>query len=360
MSSHPAPTPAEVFPPGEFLRDELEERGWTETEFAEILGRPAQAVSEILNGKKEITAETAVSLGDALGTSGELWLNLQATYRLHQVRATSPETTPVMRRARLRALVPVRELQKLDWLPDTDNLDDLESSVCELLEIASPNDEPRFAVAARRSNDGSAFSPEQVAWIARVRRLAEKHDVEQFDVGRLRQLAEQMARRIRDPYDLAELRGWLGHCGVVLVVEQPTRGSKIDGVVMFDAYGRPVIGLTTRGDRMDSFVFTLLHEIAHLVSGHVAIDEVKLDENLLDEHDVDIEVEANDLAGQWIFPEGLTVGPPKPRMPKILAIAREHGVHPCFVIGRLQKDGVLNWGDLRRNIPKVRPYVEFG
>ena len=45
-------TPAEVFPAGEYLRDELDERGWTVTEFAEILGRPVQAVSEILNGKK--------------------------------------------------------------------------------------------------------------------------------------------------------------------------------------------------------------------------------------------------------------------------------------------------------------------
>ena len=44
-------TPAEVFPAGEYLRDELDERGWTVTEFAAILGRPVQAVSEILNGK---------------------------------------------------------------------------------------------------------------------------------------------------------------------------------------------------------------------------------------------------------------------------------------------------------------------
>ena len=38
MSNHPA----HAFPPGEYLRDELEERGWTVTEFAEIIGRPIQ------------------------------------------------------------------------------------------------------------------------------------------------------------------------------------------------------------------------------------------------------------------------------------------------------------------------------
>ena len=45
---------AEVFPAGEYLRDELDERGWTVTEFAEVLARPVQVVSEILYGKKGV------------------------------------------------------------------------------------------------------------------------------------------------------------------------------------------------------------------------------------------------------------------------------------------------------------------
>ena len=69
-------TPGEAFPPGEYLRDELEERGWTGEEFAEIIGRPVQTVSEILNGRKQIVSETALAIADALGTSAELWVNL--------------------------------------------------------------------------------------------------------------------------------------------------------------------------------------------------------------------------------------------------------------------------------------------
>ena len=83
-------TPAEVFPPGEYLRDELEERGWSVTEFAEISGLALQAVSEILNAKREITTETALAISEALGTSSEVWLNLQAAYLLHQGRSRSP------------------------------------------------------------------------------------------------------------------------------------------------------------------------------------------------------------------------------------------------------------------------------
>jgi HTH-type transcriptional regulator/antitoxin HigA len=76
------PRPAEAFPVGEYLSDELRERGWAVVEFAEILGRPFQAVSEILNGHKEITPTTAKEIAAATGTSAETWLRLQDTYRL--------------------------------------------------------------------------------------------------------------------------------------------------------------------------------------------------------------------------------------------------------------------------------------
>lgn len=93
---------AEAFPPGEYLRDELDARGWTVTEFAEIIGRPIQAVSEILNGKKEITTETALAIAEALGTTPELWLNLQTNHRLLEQRSKEDHgarLTPVARRA---------------------------------------------------------------------------------------------------------------------------------------------------------------------------------------------------------------------------------------------------------------------
>lgn len=88
MTSRPV---AEVFPPGDFVREELEARGWSQTHLAEIIGRPIQTVNMIINGKKAITAETALQLAKALGTSAELWMNLEATYRLARARAAEPD-----------------------------------------------------------------------------------------------------------------------------------------------------------------------------------------------------------------------------------------------------------------------------
>ena len=352
--------PAEVFPPGEFLRDELADRGWAEGEFAEIIGRPVQAVSEILNGKKEITPETAVAIGAALGTSAEMWLNLQTTYRLHQIRSDKePVTGPVQLRAKLRSLVPVRELQKRAWLPATDNIDELQRAVCDLLGIGSIDEEPLFAVAARRSNADVEFTPEQTAWVARIERLGSARVSRSYDPVGLKDLAVGLVRRLEGPQDLGQLHQWLADCGVALVIELPLRNSKMDGVVSFST-GSPIIGLSTRGDRMDSLVFTLLHEIGHLTLGHVSPGELRIDEDVDAADGSDREHQANEAAAHWIFdqPPLLPDGDLSPRI--LLDTARALGVHPCFLIGRLQKEGRLDWSDYRRTIPRVRPFVKLG
>jgi plasmid maintenance system antidote protein VapI len=46
---------AEAFPPGEYLKDELNARRWTQTQFATIIGRPIQVVNQIIKGRKAIT-----------------------------------------------------------------------------------------------------------------------------------------------------------------------------------------------------------------------------------------------------------------------------------------------------------------
>lgn len=67
---------------GELLADELAARGWTQTVFAEVLGRPLQFVNEVLNGKKELTRESAMQVAAALGTSPEIWLRVQDEFHL--------------------------------------------------------------------------------------------------------------------------------------------------------------------------------------------------------------------------------------------------------------------------------------
>lgn len=73
--------------PGEILQEEfLKPLGITQTKLAAHLGWAHAKVNEIINGKRGITPEAALSLADAFGTSPDVWLNLQKNYELWKAK----------------------------------------------------------------------------------------------------------------------------------------------------------------------------------------------------------------------------------------------------------------------------------
>jgi addiction module HigA family antidote len=68
--------------PGEILADELQELNMSAAELARTLHVPTNRISQILAGRRAITADTALRLGQWLGTGPELWMNLQKSYEL--------------------------------------------------------------------------------------------------------------------------------------------------------------------------------------------------------------------------------------------------------------------------------------
>jgi addiction module HigA family antidote len=66
--------------PGEILVDELEELSVSPTELSRQIRVPANRISQIINGKRAITGDTALRLGHWFGTSPQFWMNLQALY----------------------------------------------------------------------------------------------------------------------------------------------------------------------------------------------------------------------------------------------------------------------------------------
>ena len=71
--------------PGEILRTEfLEPMGISQVELAKRMKVPIQRVNTLVNGKRDITAETAILLGRVLKTSSEFWMNLQVAHDLYK------------------------------------------------------------------------------------------------------------------------------------------------------------------------------------------------------------------------------------------------------------------------------------
>jgi addiction module HigA family antidote len=72
--------------PGEILADELAELEKTPTELARLLHVPANRISQLIAGKRSLTADTALRLEKWLGVSAAFWMNLQKRYELDIAR----------------------------------------------------------------------------------------------------------------------------------------------------------------------------------------------------------------------------------------------------------------------------------
>ena len=138
----------------------------------------------------------------------------------------------------------------------------------------------------------------------------------------------------------ARARDYLLEQGIVLVVEPQIAGLKLDGAA-FLVSGVPVIGMTLRRDTIDNFWFTLMHEVAHIILHYRAGLSVGFfDDTEIVEVD-EVEKEANDFASnmlisseRWKRSPARISKTPEP----IEKFARELGIHPAIVFGRIQKE----------------------
>ena len=347
-----------LLPVGQILSMELEHRGWTQADFAAVIDRPTQFVSEIISGKKEITRESAAQIGAATGHKPGYWLALQDNYLLYQHTkdsATQRELRDVSRRARLNALAPVPLLIKRKILCGR-TLDEQEAEIMKLYGLRDINDDPSFAIAAKRSNTKEEFSTLQLAWVACIRRAAmERMPSAKYSAARLRRLAAELPRMLTSPGKFRDLPAVFAEAGVRLVYVEALPGAKIDGCTLF-LDGIPVIGLSGRGKRMDKILFALLHEIAHLLSEHVrpGQEEMIVEEVEQQTPEDACEEAANQLAKSWILPQPLPPARERINQAWVTRVAEERGLAPIVVVGQLQNSGRLDW---RSTLAKKAPTV---
>jgi HTH-type transcriptional regulator / antitoxin HigA len=350
--------PAEVFPPGEFIREELEARGWTQGDLAQIMDRPLRLINELIAGKKQITPETARGLSKAFGDGDPLyWMNLDAAYRLRQLEPDEDES--VDRRAKLYSLFPVRELMKRKWIEPSKNLDVIEHRVCRFFRIKNLDEQPVFAHAAKavQYDERTAL---QWAWLYRAKELAEGTHSAPYSEGKLRDVLAKLRSLLMAPEEIRQVPHILAEAGVRLVIVEFLPGAKIDGAT-FWLNDIPVIALSIRFDRVDNFWFVLRHEIEHVLNrdGLVTID-IELVERLQRKETLPPEeVRANVAAAEFLVPRSeldgfITRVRPLYSEQRILLFAKRIGVHPGLVIGQLQFRDEVPYTHFHKHLVKIR------
>ena len=353
--------PAEVSLPGDYIKMELDARGWTQADLAEILGRAYQTISDIINGKCGITPETATGLAAAFGTTAQVWMNLQTSYDLwHASRRGN--TGNVSRRAQLYSLAPVAQMIKRGWIKGSNNVEVLEQQILEFFEIESLGEKPRlFKHAARKSTSYQMEPPPALqAWLFRAKHLARIVNAGLFSEASLEKVLGQLKQLRDSPEELRHVPQILAEGGIRFMVIEPLPQTKIDGACLWLDDRSPVMALSLRYDRIDWFWHTLVHELAHIGNRDgdqwddlfgEPIGARPKSERAADLFAVEYLVPQDDIE------EFIARIRPLYSKPKILQFAVRMGVHPGIIVGQLQHRTEIGWTHCRDLLAKVRHIV---
>jgi len=361
--------PAETFPPGEFIKEELEARGWTQDDLADILGRPVRTVNELVTGKRGITPETAKGLGEAFGTSAQLWMNLESSYRLSLTY--SPNHKIVARRAALYDQAPVRLMIKRGWIDDSKNVDILEKYISNFF-LSNMTQKPQFLehVVARKSTSYSKLGPLQAAWLYRAYHLVNAVSVNNYRKATFLRALEQLKTFIPNPEDIRRIPKVLADTGVKLIIIEPLPQSKIDGA-SFWIDNSPIVVLSLRYDRIDWFWYTLIHELVHIkredgknnanfVLDTNLVGEVREVREEKDRPSYEIETDketTNYLIDQQELDFFIARTQPLFSKNKIIGFANRLSTHPGVVVGQLQHRQEISYAHNREMLVKVRKLI---
>ena len=357
---------AEAFPPGEFIKDELEARDWTQDVLAEITGIPAPVISNIIKGKRAVSTEIASNLAAAFGTTAQFWMNLETSYQLWMDTRADEQIT---RKAKLYALAPVNELIKRGWIEATKDLDLLEERLLGFLERQTVDEPSKLVYATKKSTEKA--NPSQVAWVHRAKRLAKGIRAPKYSEKSLAEALRRLRELRKNAEDIREVPKVLAEAGIRLVlIEGLTRG-KIDGATLWLDEHSPVVVLSMRYDRLDNFWFVLLHELGHAANRDAVGGQPILDVDLVGDHAIpfeeksDIEQRADMFAQTFLVEQDeleLFIGRTRPlySKQKIKNFSARIGVHPAIVLGQLHHRREVEWYHSREMLVKVRDILISG
>lgn len=349
----PVYAPPDVSPPGDTLRDLMKERALSQAELSRRLGRPAQAVNEIVAGKKEITEDTALELERVLQVPAHFWLAREARYREYLAR----QRAVVSRKAHLPWLerFPLKAMQDAGALP-TGRLsasfkEELVDPLLRFFGVASPDGwaaqydqlQAQFRRARpEKQTDVAAIT----AWLRMGELAAARLHTAEYRAAALEAALPAMRRLSLQPTAAIGpgLTRLCAEAGVALVFKPALPATHVTGVARWVG-GKPLIQLSVLGKWNDGFWFSFFHEVAHVLkhpTRAVFLDDASSGENVQSAE----EQEANDFAMGVLIPRARQAE--LQHLPltqtSIEALARDLGVHPGVVVGQLQHRKLIGYG----------------
>ena len=329
-------------PPGEVLEEEIEARGMTQKELAARLGKPAQAVNEIIKGKKAITPDTAIGLGKVLGISPHFWSTLEADYRMTLAR--NREREAIAANVQWLDEYPIREMIKRGWIQAGRDKPSRLEALLGFLGVADAEPQVyqnavgfRITDAAQQKVSLGALA----AWLRKGELEAQEVHTADYNVAVFRKALIAIRGMSEDPPEkfTPAMRALCAEAGVAFCMVQELPKSGANGATRWLSPKKALIQMSLSNKWADIFWFTFFHEACHVLMHRrrqVVIDGLNGDTDM-----AAMEEEADRFARDILIPpqEWSAFCATRNYTPSyVKEFAQSVGIAPFVVVGRLQKE----------------------
>jgi len=362
---------AEYRTPGQLIQALLDQRGWTQRVLAIVLQMDETGVNRIVAGKRPVTAELALALSDVFDVPPEDFLDLQKSYDLAKARITARPDPGRENRALLFGDLPISQMIKRGWInaQDVRHVDKVESELVRFFGVRSADEIEILPHAARKTRVAGSVTAPQLAWLYRVRQIAQDMLVAKYSPKSVLSAVERLKKLLVAPEEARHVPRILAEAGIRYVLVESLPSAKIDGVCFWLDDRSPVIGMTSRYDRIDNFWFVLRHELEHVIQGH-GKSAVMLDaelegeragsgENVPEEERIANAAASDFCVAQRSLDRFIAKKAPFFAERDLIGFARTLGVHPGIVAGQLQ-NRTKRYDRFRQHLAKIRSHVAPG
>ena len=344
-----------ITPPGNSIRDLLEDRSMTQAELADRLGLSKKTTNEIIAGKAPISAETALGLEKVFGMPARFWNNREQQYRDYLARIEEQERLapqlPWLKQ------IPVQEMAKRGWIAIFKDPVEQLVEVLRFYGVANVEQwnyvwgklDASFRKPSKHESDPGALS----AWLRKGKLLAQEIECKPFSEPAFRSALSQI--RICSCYEFEKaINRTVKLCadaGVAFVIVSELHKTRASGVTRWLSPEKALIQLSFRYKTDNQFWFTFFHEAGHiLLHGK---KEVYVDD---DDGSNQKEIEADQFAANYLIAQNDWKDVhelPAHSKDWVEEFAHRNSIAPGIVVGRLQKENLINYNQLnglKRNL----------
>lgn len=337
-----------AFHPGYYIAEIIEDMGISQDEFATRMGTTGKTLSKLINGQCNLSGDLAQKIATMLGSSVEVWLNLQKAY--HEKIIEIERKKVIDEQIEIMQLIDYSFFVKYVKLAATRSVTEKITNLCKYLMISDLRilAQTDFLVNFRTgvSNVQSKNIINAQAWLQTAMNFAKEMNVKDFNAIKLRNnlsIIRQMT--VQSPSEfLPGIRDILAECGVAFVLLPYLKNSGINGAVKWYGRDRVVLAMNNRRCYIDTFWFSLFHEIKHVLQQKVKKVFISSDVEDMTQIDSMLEEEADAFAQNYLIPQDEYLKLTSAKYlsdDDIMAFAKSINIHPGIVAGRLQHDRVI-------------------